>query len=68
LFGFGVVWLPYALYFQRGLAIHAFPIVPDQPASHGCIRIPLENAPLVFKAAPVGTPVVIRGARRVRSR
>jgi N-acetylmuramoyl-L-alanine amidase len=62
------VWLPYALYFHRGLAIHAFPIVPDQPASHGCIRIPLENAPFVFKAAPLGTPVLIRGARRVSGR
>jgi N-acetylmuramoyl-L-alanine amidase len=59
------VWLPYALYFDRGFAIHAFPIVPDRPASHGCIRIPLENAPFVFRAAPLGTPVLIRGPRRV---
>ena len=62
------VWLPYALYFHRGLAIHAFPIVPDQPASHGCIRIPLESAPFVFRAAPLGTPVLIRGARQVPGR
>jgi N-acetylmuramoyl-L-alanine amidase len=55
------VWLPYALYFHRGFAIHAFPIVPDRPASHGCIRIPVEDAPFVFRAAPLGTPVVIRG-------
>jgi N-acetylmuramoyl-L-alanine amidase len=59
------VWLPYALYFHRGLAIHAFPIVPDQPASHGCIRIPLQDAPFVFRASPIGTPVLIRGANRV---
>jgi N-acetylmuramoyl-L-alanine amidase len=62
------VWLPYALYFHRGLAIHAFPVVPDQPASHGCVRIPPADAPLVFKAAPLGTPVVIRGGRRVPGR
>lgn len=62
------VWLPYALYFHRGLAIHGFPIVPDQPASHGCIRISLESAPFVFKAAPLGTPVLIRGAGRVAGR
>jgi N-acetylmuramoyl-L-alanine amidase len=61
------VWLRYALYFHRGLAIHAFPIVPDQPASHGCIRIPVEDAPFVFQAAPL-TPVLIRGARRVPGR
>jgi cell wall hydrolase len=55
-------WLPYALYFHRGLAIHAFRIVPDEPASHGCIRIPFSDALFVFRAAPLGTPVLIRGA------
>jgi N-acetylmuramoyl-L-alanine amidase len=60
------VWLSYALYFHRGLAIHAFPIVPDRPASHGCIRIPVQDARFVFQAAPLGTPVVIRGAHRFR--
>jgi L,D-transpeptidase catalytic domain/Putative peptidoglycan binding domain len=55
------VWLQYALYFQRGFAIHAFPIVPDQPASHGCVRIPVEDARFVFDAALLGTPVLIRG-------
>jgi N-acetylmuramoyl-L-alanine amidase len=58
------VWLPYALYFYRGLAIHGFPSVPDRPASHGCIRIPVEDAAFVFRAAPLGTSVLIRGARR----
>jgi hypothetical protein len=55
------VWLPYALYFHRGFAIHAFPVVPDKPASHGCIRIPIRDARFVFDAAPLGTPVLIRG-------
>lgn len=60
------VWLPYALYFDRGFAIHGFPSVPDRPASHGCIRIPVEDARLVFRTAPLGTPVVIRGPARAR--
>jgi N-acetylmuramoyl-L-alanine amidase len=60
------VWLPYALYFHRGLAIHGFPSVPDRPASHGCIRIPVEDAAFVFRVAPLGTPVLIRGTRRPR--
>jgi N-acetylmuramoyl-L-alanine amidase len=54
------VRLPYALYFHRGLAIHGFPIVPDRPASHGCVRVPVEDAPFVFRATPLGTPVLIR--------
>jgi L,D-transpeptidase catalytic domain/Putative peptidoglycan binding domain len=61
------VWLPYALYFHRGWAIHASRIVPDQPASRGCVRIPVEEAPFVFRASPLGTPVLIRGTGR-RSR
>ena len=62
------LWLPYALYFHRGLAIHAFPLVPGKPASHGCIRVPTEDARFVFAAAPLGTPVLIRGAWRVAGR
>jgi hypothetical protein len=58
------VSLPYALYFYRGFAIHAYRIVPDHPASHGCIRIPFQDAPFVFHAAPLGTPVLIRGTHR----
>lgn len=58
------VWLPYALYFYRGWAIHAARLVPDRPASRGCVRIPIEDAPFVFRASPLGTPVLIRDARR----
>jgi hypothetical protein len=56
------VWLPYALYFHRGWAIHAARIVPGRPASRGCVRIPIEDAPFVFRASPLGTPVLIRSA------
>jgi hypothetical protein len=58
------VWMPYALYFHRGWAIHAARIVPDRPASRGCVRIPIEDAPFVFRASPLGTPVLIRDAGR----
>jgi N-acetylmuramoyl-L-alanine amidase len=56
------VWLPYALYFYRGWAVHAARIVPGQPVSRGCVRIPIEDAPFVFRASPLGTPVLIRSA------
>jgi N-acetylmuramoyl-L-alanine amidase len=56
------VWLPYALYFHRGWAIHGYPRVPDRPASHGCIRLALEDARLVFAQTGIGTTVIIRGA------
>jgi len=54
------VWMPYALYFSGGYAIHGFDTVPAYPASHGCVRIPLVEAPYVYAAAPLGTPVLIR--------
>jgi hypothetical protein len=54
------VWMPYALYFSGGYAIHGFDPVPAYPASHGCVRMPLTEAPLVYGAAPLHTPVVIR--------
>jgi N-acetylmuramoyl-L-alanine amidase len=58
-------WLPYALYFHRGWAVHASRIVPGRPASRGCVRIPIEDAPFVYRASPLRTPVLIRAANRV---
>ncbi len=34
------VWLPFASYFNAGIAFHAYPDVPAYPASHGCVRVP----------------------------
>jgi peptidoglycan/xylan/chitin deacetylase (PgdA/CDA1 family) len=53
-------WMPYALYFYGGYAIHGYPDVPAQPASHGCVRVPMIEAPTVWSFAPVGTRVWIR--------
>ncbi len=54
------VWMPNALYFTGGYAVHGFGTVPAYPASHGCVRVPLGEGPAVYAAAPVGTPVLIR--------
>lgn len=54
------VWMPYALYFSGGYAIHGFGPVPAYPASHGCVRVPMSEAPSVYAATPLRTPVVIR--------
>jgi len=34
-------------------------ILPGYPASHGCIRLPAEIAPLIYQKVKIGTPVVI---------
>ena len=52
-------WLPYASYFNRGIAFHEYPDVPTYPASHGCVRVPAPEAPCVYRFAKLGTAVVV---------
>ena len=54
------VWMPYALYFTGGYAIHGFGDVPAYPASHGCVRVPLSEAPWVYERTPLRTRVLVR--------
>ncbi len=65
----GMVYKPAPMpYWMRltsyGIGMHGG-IIPDpgKPASHGCIRLPNEFAPVLFDAVEVGTPVIITHAR-----
>jgi len=49
----------YANYITGGVAIHGYLSVPTQPASHGCIRIPMFAAREVSRLLPVGTIVLV---------
>ncbi len=51
------VWLPWASYFNDGIAFHGYPDVPVTAASHGCVRVPLKFAREVYRLLPVGTRV-----------
>ena len=51
------VWLPYASYFVRGIAIHQAKSVPVWAASHGCVRVTRYDAKWLFRRTPVGTRV-----------
>lgn len=44
-----------------GIAMHAGNL-PGYPASHGCLRLPLEFSRLLFTVTHIGTPVVVAGA------
>lgn len=48
-------------YFTGGFAIHGSTSVPNYPASHGCVRIPMTVAEWFPDRVPVGTPVYVRG-------
>ena len=45
---------------RSGTALHAG-VVPNYPASHGCIRLPFSFAPKLFKITEVGANVVVAG-------
>jgi N-acetylmuramoyl-L-alanine amidase len=49
----------YSNYISGGVAIHGFRPVPIQPASHGCIRIPMFAAREINKLLPIGTIVLV---------
>ncbi len=42
----------------QGVALHAGNL-PGYPASHGCVRLPLEFAKLLFGVTTLGTPVIV---------
>ncbi|MFF0310177.1 L,D-transpeptidase family protein [Streptosporangium sp. NPDC004379] len=58
----------YPVYFNGGIAIHGSTLVPRYPASHGCARIPLNNAVPLFRLARPGEPVHVRRSAPERNR
>jgi len=44
-------------YFIRGYAIHGYAEVPTYAASHGCLRVPIPDAPTIYAWVREGTPV-----------
>jgi hypothetical protein len=44
-----------------GIALHAGNL-PGYPASHGCVRLPLEFSAKLFTVTHLGTPVIIAGS------
>jgi peptidoglycan hydrolase-like protein with peptidoglycan-binding domain len=58
-------------YFIRGYAIHGYAEVPTYAASHGCLRVPIPDAPAIYAWVRYGTPVDVYyedggGSARVR--
>lgn len=55
----GHLYKPY--YFNGGIAIHGYPTVPNYPASHGCVRIPMHIADYFHTYVHNGFPVYVVG-------
>jgi peptidoglycan hydrolase-like protein with peptidoglycan-binding domain len=52
------------LYFNGGIAMHGSASVPAHPASHGCVRIPMNSSLWLFDNVPNGTPVYVLGGKK----
>lgn len=52
------------LYFNGGIAMHGSASVPAYPASHGCVRIPMNSSLWLFDNVPNGTPVYVLGGKK----
>ena len=55
----GHLYKPY--YFDGGIAIHGYPEVPNHPASHGCVRIPMHVADYFHTYIHDGFPIYVVG-------
>lgn len=56
--------MPYSVQVNGNVFVHGFSSVPRFPASHGCIRVPLDNgnpAKQFFDWVEPGTPIEITG-------
>jgi lipoprotein-anchoring transpeptidase ErfK/SrfK len=58
--------MPYSVQFSGDYFIHGYTVVPFQPASHGCIRLPLNSqgrnpAQIFYNWVDVGTPIEVTG-------
>jgi peptidoglycan hydrolase-like protein with peptidoglycan-binding domain len=59
-------------FFIRGYAIHGYAEVPTYAASHGCLRVPIPDAPAIYSWVQLGTAVDVYnesggGSHRVSS-
>lgn len=57
--GTNAVGMVHSSYFHRGYAIHGYRSVPNYPASHGCLRVPIPDALSIFKWVRIGGPIYI---------
>ena len=59
--------MPWSVQINGHIFIHGFTSVPDYPASHGCVRVPLNNgnpARFFYEWVDRGTPVVVLPVER----
>lgn len=61
--GRGGAPMPYCMFFNGGYAMHGSYDVPGYNASHGCLRMFVNDAEWLYDNIPLGTTVIIRGSQ-----
>ena len=56
-YGTNAKGMVHSSYFIGGYAIHGYPSVPNYPASHGCLRVPIPSALSIFNWIDIGDPI-----------
>ena len=63
----GGMWNP--VYFNYGIAVHGAEEVPLEPASHGCVRIPMHISEYFQDTISIGDRILVwNGEGRARER
>ena len=57
--GTNALGMVHSSYFIRGYAIHGYHTVPNHPASHGCLRVPIPNAMAIFRTVKMGERIFV---------
>jgi hypothetical protein len=56
-YGTNAKGMVHSSYFIGGYAIHGYASVPNYPASHGCLRVPIPNALSIYNWIDLGDPI-----------
>ncbi len=56
-YGTNAKGMVHSSYFIGGYAIHGYASVPNYPASHGCLRVPIPSALSIFNWIDIGDPI-----------
>ena len=56
-YGTNAKGMVHSSYFIGGYAIHGYASVPNYPASHGCLRVPIPSALSIFSWIDIGDPI-----------
>jgi hypothetical protein len=59
--GYNAKRMYFSVYFIRGYATHGYNPVPNYPASHGCVRNPIQFSRFIYNWVQIGMPIYVYG-------